>query len=93
VIDYPISDVIRPGLKIGDLTEEQHTAALAFLSAAMSPAGYQKFADITNADQVLADSGTNYAAGRPTASGSERGMCLSAIGLIGGSAGAANAVR
>jgi hypothetical protein len=61
--NYPISDVIRPGLKMGDLTEAQHTAALAFLSAALSPAGYQKFADITNADQVLADSGTNYAAG------------------------------
>jgi Protein of unknown function (DUF3500) len=61
--NYPISDVIRPGLKMGDLTEPQHTAALAFLSAALNPAGYQKFADITNADQVLADSGTNYAAG------------------------------
>jgi hypothetical protein len=61
--NYPISDVIRPGLKMGDLTETQHTAALAFLSAALSPAGYHKFADITNADQVLADSGTNYAAG------------------------------
>jgi hypothetical protein len=61
--NYPISDLIRPGLNMGDLTELQHTAALAFLSAALSPAGYQKFADITNADQVLADSGTNYAAG------------------------------
>jgi hypothetical protein len=61
--NYPISDVIRPGVKMGDLTEAQHTAALRFLSTALSPAGYQKFADITNADQVLADSGTNYAAG------------------------------
>jgi hypothetical protein len=40
--NYPISDVIWPGLKMGDLSEEQHTAALAFLSAALSPAGYQK---------------------------------------------------
>jgi Protein of unknown function (DUF3500) len=48
--NYPISDVIRPGLKMGDLTEPQHTAALRFLATALSPAGYQKFADITNAD-------------------------------------------
>jgi Protein of unknown function (DUF3500) len=61
--NYPISDVIRPGIKMGDLTEPQHTAALHFLGAALSPAGYTKFANITNADQVLADSGTNYAAG------------------------------
>ena len=61
--NYPISDVIRPGIKMGDLTDTQRQAALAILSTTLSTQGYSKVLNIMQADQVLADSGTNYAAG------------------------------
>jgi hypothetical protein len=62
--NYPISDVPRPGVRMGDLTNTQHQAALDLLAATLSPLGYQKVLDIMDADQVLADSGTQYAAGK-----------------------------
>ncbi|MCB0171885.1 MAG: DUF3500 domain-containing protein [Anaerolineae bacterium] len=61
--NYPTSDVIRPGLRLGDLTNAQRQAVLDLLAATLSQQGYQKVLDIMNADQVLSDSGTNYASG------------------------------
>jgi hypothetical protein len=61
--NYPVSDVIRPGLKMGDLTDTQREAVLTLLATTLSKQGYQKVLDIMNADQVLADGGTNYASG------------------------------
>ena len=61
--NYPISDVIRPGLKLGDLSDAQRQAAQALLAATFSKGGYQKILNIMAADQVLSDSGTNYASG------------------------------
>ena len=61
--NYPISDVIRPGLKMGDLSTAQREAALALLQATLSQGGYQKALHIMQADQLLAEGGTNYSAG------------------------------
>jgi uncharacterized protein DUF3500 len=62
--NYPVSDVIRPGLKMGDLTDTQREAVLTLLATTLSKQGYQKVLDIMNADQVLAEGGTNYASGK-----------------------------
>ncbi len=61
--NFPLSDVPRPGVRLGDLTTAQRQAALALLAATLSQQGYQKVLDIMHADQVLADSGTPYQAG------------------------------
>ena len=61
--NYPISDVIRKGLRLGDLSTDQRTAAMAVLEAALSDDGYNKVRNIMDADQILSDSGTNYDCG------------------------------
>ena len=61
--NYPISDVIRKGIRLGDLSADQRTAAMAVLQAALSDDGYGKVRNIMAADQLLSDSGTNYECG------------------------------
>jgi hypothetical protein len=43
----------RNGLKIGDMTPAQETAALALVASTLSREGYQKVMEIVDADQVL----------------------------------------
>jgi hypothetical protein len=43
----------RAGLKLGDLTAAQRSAALALLSATLSPRGFEKVQQIVEADEVL----------------------------------------
>jgi hypothetical protein len=43
----------RNGVKLGDMTPAQEKAALALLSALLSPEGFQKVMAIVDADQVL----------------------------------------
>ena len=43
----------RNGVKLGDMTPPQEKAALALLSALLSPEGFQKVMAIVDADQVL----------------------------------------
>jgi Protein of unknown function (DUF3500) len=43
----------RQGLRLGDLTPPQRTAAMALLSSALSADGYQKVTDIMRGDEVL----------------------------------------
>lgn len=62
--NFPISDVPRAGLRLGDMTPAQHDAAFALLRVALSERGYAKVQDILSADQALADQGQNFAAGR-----------------------------
>lgn len=62
--NFPVSDVLRPGLQMGQLTVAQQTAALHVLQTVLSPKGYQKVLDIMGADQALADSGTPFASGK-----------------------------
>jgi len=62
--NFPVSDVPRPGLRLGGLSNDQRDAAMHVLATLLSPMGYQKVLDIMGSDQALADSGTNFAAGR-----------------------------
>lgn len=61
--NFPVSDVLRPGLRIGTLTAAEREAAMHLLSTVLSPMGYQKVLDIMGSDQALKDAGTNFAAG------------------------------
>jgi Protein of unknown function (DUF3500) len=61
--NYPISDVPRPGLRMGDLSDSQRAAVMTLLSATLSQRGYQEVQNIMGGDQALADSGTNFASG------------------------------
>ena len=61
--NYPVSDVTRPGLRLGALTAAQRDAAMHLLQAVLSPMGYEKVRDIMGSDQALADAGTNFASG------------------------------
>jgi hypothetical protein len=62
--NYPVSDVPRPGLKLGSLSATQREAAMQLLGELLSLKGYKKVLEIMGADQALADGGTNYAAGK-----------------------------
>ncbi|MEZ4684092.1 MAG: DUF3500 domain-containing protein [Caldilineaceae bacterium] len=61
--NYPVSDVIRPGLRMGDLAADQREAVLALLATTLSAQGYQKVLNIMQSDQLLSEGGTNYASG------------------------------
>lgn len=61
--NYPASDVPRPGLPLGEMTDDQRTAALHLLETVLSPEGYRKVLAIMGSDQVLHEGGTNYASG------------------------------
>ena len=62
--NYPVSDVPRPGLRLGNLDAAQRAAVMALLRVLLSDKGYRKVLDIMGSDQALADSGTPYASGR-----------------------------
>ncbi len=61
--NFPVSDVPRPGLRMGELTVSERDAAHGLLKTVLSPMGYQKVLDIMAADQTLDDAGTPYASG------------------------------
>ena len=61
--NYPVSDVPRPGIRIGTLSIPQRNAAMHLLQTLLSPMGYQKVLDIMGSDQALTDAGTNFASG------------------------------
>lgn len=44
--NYPVSDVLRPGLRLGSLTAIQRDAVMRLLQTMLSPMGYQKVLDI-----------------------------------------------
>lgn len=61
--NFPVSDVPRPGLRMGELSTGEREAFHNLLRVVLSPMGYQKVLDIMAADQVIADGGVPYAAG------------------------------
>jgi hypothetical protein len=61
--NYPVSDVLRPGLRLGTLTVPQREAAMHLLQILLSPMGYQKVREIMGSDQALTNAGTNFASG------------------------------
>lgn len=62
--NYPVSDVPRPGLRLGSLTAPQRAAAMHLFQVLLSPRGYQKICDIMGSDQALSDAGQPFASGR-----------------------------
>jgi hypothetical protein len=54
----------RNGLRMGDMTQQQRTAALALVSATLSREGYKKVTDIMNGDEVLKNAGGGQTGGR-----------------------------
>jgi hypothetical protein len=62
--NYPVSDVPRPGLKLGSLSKPQREAAMQMLKELLSTKGYEKVMEIMGSDQALADGGTNFASGK-----------------------------
>jgi hypothetical protein len=66
----------RQGLRLGDLTPAQRTAATTLLQSALSPSGYQKVVEIMRGDEVLKTNQGNRAAragGQAQARGGGRG--------------------
>jgi hypothetical protein len=61
--NFPVSDVPRPGLRLGSLSSAQRDATMHLLQVALSPKGYQKVLEIMGADQALSESGTPYCSG------------------------------
>src|ERR1700728_4890533 len=59
----PVSDVPRPGLRLGNLSASQRDAAMHLLQVALSPKGYQKILDIMGSDEALSKSGMPYCSG------------------------------
>src|SRR5207344_2129734 len=59
----------RNGLRLGDLTAPQRTAALALVASALSREGYQKVTDIMNGDEVLKNAGGGRTGGRQGGAG------------------------
>jgi hypothetical protein len=51
--NFPTSFVKRGGLRLGDLTKPQRDAVMALLATALSPRGYEKVLQITEADEML----------------------------------------
>src|SRR5262249_40875596 len=51
--NLPVTMVARNGLRLGELTRPQRTAALDALAAVLSKQGFQKVIDIMNADDQL----------------------------------------
>jgi hypothetical protein len=51
--NLPVTMVPRNGVRLGDLTREQHPLAMDVLAAVLSKSGYQKVVDIMDGDQKL----------------------------------------
>jgi hypothetical protein len=53
--NLPVTMKQRNGVRLGDLTKEQRTRAMAAVAAVLSKGGYQKVVDIMDGDQQLAE--------------------------------------
>ena len=57
--NFPVRMTPRAGLKLGDLSAAQRSAAMSLLSSVLSPRGYEKIQQIMDADEVLKTSERN----------------------------------
>jgi hypothetical protein len=64
--NFPVSDVPRPGLAVGSMSNAQRDAAMHMLQVVLSPGGYRKVLAIMGADQALSERGNPFAAGSAT---------------------------
>jgi len=63
--NLPTGAFTRQGLRLGDLTPAQRTAAMALLETAFSAAGYRKVTEIMRADDAFRDSRSGPPGGPP----------------------------
>jgi len=61
--NYPVSDVPRPGLRLGSLSSAQRDAAMHLLQVVLSSKGYRKVIDIMGSDEVHSSGGTPFSSG------------------------------
>jgi hypothetical protein len=61
--NYPVSDVPRPGIQLGEMTATERAATMTLLETLLSPDGFQRVSETMGSDQALADQGQNFAAG------------------------------
>ena len=61
--NYPVSDLPRPGVRLGALTGVQRDAAMRLLRTLLSPQGYAKVLEIMGSDQALSEQGQPFASG------------------------------
>jgi hypothetical protein len=61
--NFPVSDVPRPGLALGSLSNPQRDAAMHLLQVVLSAKGYQKVLEIMGSYQALSDGGTPFSSG------------------------------
>jgi hypothetical protein len=61
--NFPVSDVPRPGLRLGNLSAAQREAAMHLLQVALSLKGYRKVLEIMGSDQALSEGGTPFCSG------------------------------
>ncbi|MGI4879327.1 MAG: DUF3500 domain-containing protein [Janthinobacterium lividum] len=61
---FPVDFVVRPSIRLGELTAPQRAAAMHLMRVTLSPKGFQKNQDIMASDQALADAGTDFVTGR-----------------------------
>jgi hypothetical protein len=71
--NLPTGAFTRQGLRLGDLTPVQRTAAMALLETAFSAAGYRKVTEIMRADDAFRDSRSGPRGGPPPGGGAARG--------------------
>jgi hypothetical protein len=64
----------RNGLRLGDLTPNKRSAAMALVAAALSRDGYKKVTDIMNGDEVLKNAGGGQTGGRQGGGGRGGGV-------------------
>ena len=67
--NFPTGIFKRAGLRLGDLTPPQRTAAMSLLSTALSPEGYRKIVEIMQGDEVLRKNDTGPGPGGPPPGG------------------------
>ena len=57
--NLPVRAVRRAGMNLGEMSAPQRSAALALLSAALSPRGFEKVQEIMDSDESLKTNGNN----------------------------------
>lgn len=61
--NYPVSDVPRPGLRLGELNEAQKAALMRLLQTMLSAKGYRKVQETMESDQALSEQGQPFDSG------------------------------
>lgn len=61
--NYPVSDVPRPGVRLGSLNATQRASAMHLMQTVLSAEGYRKMREVMGSDQALSLGEKHFAAG------------------------------